>query len=63
MAESDDAQVQQTGLVGLVRHHVTLVLTLIPILLSGVRIFAVANGDRKLILIMLIFTLASHPHY
>ena len=46
MAESDDAQMQRTSLLGLVRTHVTLVLTLIPILLSGLRIFAVANGDR-----------------
>jgi hypothetical protein len=53
MAESDDAQVQRTGLVGLVRHHVTLVLTLIPILLSGLRIFAVANGDRPTLVTLL----------
>ena len=46
MAESDDAQMQRTSLLGLVRTHVTVVLTLIPILLSGLRIFAVANGDR-----------------
>src|SRR5215207_9892221 len=46
MAESDDAQMQRTSLLGLVRTHVTVVLTLIPILLSGLRIFALANGDR-----------------
>ena len=40
MAESDDAQVQRMSLSGLVRGHVTLVLTLMPILLSGLRIFA-----------------------
>lgn len=53
MAESDDAQVQRTGLLGLVRGHVTLVLTLIPILLSGLRIFAVANGDRPTLVTLL----------
>jgi hypothetical protein len=53
MAESDDAQVQRTSLLGLVRHHVTLVLTLIPILLSGLRIFAVANGDRPTLVTLL----------
>ena len=53
MAESDDAQVQRTSLVGLVRSHVTLVLTLIPILLSGLRIFAVANGDRPTLVTLL----------
>ena len=47
MAESDDLQVQRSSLLGLLRSHVTLVLTLIPILLSGLRIFAVANGDRS----------------
>jgi hypothetical protein len=46
MAASDDAQVERAGLLGLLRSHVTLVVTLIPILLSGLRIFAVANGDR-----------------
>jgi hypothetical protein len=53
MAESDDAQVQLTSLVGLVRNHVTLVLTLIPILLGGLRIFAVANGDRPTLVTLL----------
>jgi hypothetical protein len=53
MAESDDARVQQTSLLGLLRSHVTLVLTLIPILLSGLRIFAVANGDRATLLTLL----------
>ena len=53
MAESDDAQVQRTSLVGLVRSHVTLILTLIPILLSGLRIFAVANGDRPTLVTLL----------
>jgi hypothetical protein len=53
MAESDDAQVQQSGLLGLVRSHVTLVLTLIPVLLSGLRIFAVANGDRATLVTLL----------
>jgi hypothetical protein len=53
MAESDDAQVQRTSLLGLVRSHVTLVLTLIPILLSGLRIFAVANGDRPTLVTLL----------
>ncbi len=53
MAESDDARVQRTGLLGLVRSHVTLVLTLIPILLSGLRIFAVANGDRATLVTLL----------
>ena len=37
-AESDEARVQRTSLLGLLRSHVTLVLTLIPILLSGLRI-------------------------
>jgi hypothetical protein len=36
-----------------VRHHVTLVLTLIPILLSGLSIFAVANGDRPTLVTLL----------
>lgn len=53
MAESDDAQVQRTSMLGLVRSHVTLVLTLIPILLSGLRIFAVANGDRATLVTLL----------
>ena len=53
MAESDDAQVQRTSLLGLVRSHVTLVLTLIPILLSGLRIFAVASGDRPTLVTLL----------
>jgi hypothetical protein len=53
MAEPDDAQVQRTSLLGLVRHHVALVLTLIPILLSGLRIFAVANGDRPTLVTLL----------
>ena len=53
MAESDDAQVQRTSLLGLVRSHITLVLTLIPILLSGLRIFAVANGDRATLVTLL----------
>src|SRR5512133_2442071 len=53
MAESDDAQLQRTSLLGLVRNHVTLVLTLIPILLSGLRIFAVANGDRPTLVTLL----------
>jgi cytochrome b subunit of formate dehydrogenase len=53
MAESDDAQVQRTSPLGLVRNHVTLVLTLIPILLSGLRIFAVANGDRPTLVTLL----------
>ena len=53
MAESDDAQVQPMGLLGLVRSHITLVLTLIPILLSGLRIFAVANGDRPTLVTLL----------
>jgi hypothetical protein len=44
MAESDDAQVQRSSLLGLVRSHVTLVLTLIPVLLSGLRIFR--RGER-----------------
>ena len=60
MAESDDAQVQLTSLVGLVRNHVTLVLTLIPILLGGLRIFAVANGDRPT-LVTLLSTLNGIP--
>ena len=53
MAESDDAQVQRSSLLGLVRSHVTLVLTLIPVLLSGLRIFAVANGDRATLVTLL----------
>jgi hypothetical protein len=53
MAESDDAQVQRPSLLGLVRNHVALVLTLIPILLSGLRIFAVANGDRPTLVTLL----------
>jgi hypothetical protein len=44
---------QRTSLLGLVRTHVTLVLTLIPILLSGLRIFAVANGDRPTLVTLL----------
>ncbi|HEY6687952.1 MAG TPA: hypothetical protein VI094_17265 [Propionibacteriaceae bacterium] len=53
MAESSDAQVQRMSLLGLVRSHVTLVLTLIPVLLSGLRIFAVANGDRATLVTLL----------
>jgi hypothetical protein len=53
MAESDDAQVQRSSLLGLLRSHVTLVLTLIPVLLSGLRIFAVANGDRAKLVTLL----------
>lgn len=53
MAEADDAQVQRMSLLGLVRSHITLVLTLIPILLSGLRIFAVANGDRPTLVTLL----------
>jgi hypothetical protein len=53
MAESDDAQVQRSSLLGLLRSHVTLVLTLIPVLLSGLRIFAVANGDRATLVTLL----------
>jgi hypothetical protein len=53
MAESDDAQAQRTSLLELVRSHITLVLTLIPILLSGLRIFAVANGDRATLVTLL----------
>jgi hypothetical protein len=53
MAESDDLQVQRSSLLGLLRSHVTLVLTLIPILLSGLRIFAVANGDRATLVTLL----------
>jgi hypothetical protein len=53
MAESDDAQVPRMSLSGLVRGHVTLVLTLMPILLSGLRIFAVANGDRPTLVTLL----------
>jgi hypothetical protein len=53
MAESDDAQVQRTSPLGLVRSHVPLVLTLIPILLSGLRILAVANGDRPTLVTLL----------
>jgi hypothetical protein len=37
----------------MVRSHVTLVLTLIPILLSALRIFAVANGDRPTLVTLL----------
>ena len=46
MDESDDTSVQKTDLTGLVRNHFTLILTLIPIVLCAMRIFAVANGDR-----------------
>jgi len=53
MAESDEARVQWTSLLGLVRSHLTLVLTLIPILLSGLRLFAVANGDRATLVTLL----------
>ena len=52
MAEPDDAQVQRTSLLGLVRHHVTLVLTLIPILLSGLRISPWRTGIGRLVTLL-----------
>ncbi len=53
MDESDDTSVQKIDLTGLVRNHFTLILTLIPILLCAMRIFAVANGDRATLVTLL----------
>jgi hypothetical protein len=46
MAGSADARVEKTSPQRLLRSHLTLVLTLIPIVLSAMRFSAVANGDR-----------------
>jgi hypothetical protein len=46
MAGSADAGVEKTSPQRLLRSHLTLVLTLIPIVLSAMRFCAVANGDR-----------------
>ena len=46
MAGSADAGVEKTSPQRLLRSHLTLVLTLIPIVLSAMRFSAVANGDR-----------------
>jgi len=43
---SADAGVEKTSPQRLLRSHLTLVLTLIPIVLSAMRFSAVANGDR-----------------
>ena len=53
MAESEPAadRLPPTGLMGFVRSHLAFVLTLIPILLTAMRVGAVANGDRAMTLL------------
>ncbi|HEX3199043.1 MAG TPA: hypothetical protein VHR39_15955 [Propionibacteriaceae bacterium] len=54
MTEASDATRQTMSLRGFIGSHLTLVLTtLIPILLSGLRIFAVVNGDRATLVTLL----------
>jgi hypothetical protein len=55
MAESEAAagRLPPTGLMGFVRSHFAFVLTLIPILLTAMRVFAVANGDRATLVTLL----------
>lgn len=56
MGALDGAQAERAAVLDLLRSHITLLVTVIPVLLSGVRIFAVANGDRAT-LVTLISTL------
>jgi hypothetical protein len=46
-------QAERAGLLGLLRSHVTLIVSVVPILLSGMRIFAVADGDRATLVTLL----------
>ena len=56
MGASDGAPAERAAVLDLLRSHIPLLVTVIPLLLSGVRIFAVANGDRAT-LVTLISTL------
>ena len=55
MAESEPAadRLRPTGLMGFVRSHLAFVLTLIPILLTAMRVVPVANGDRATLVTLL----------
>lgn len=53
MAEANDSPPPPTTVLGLAQEHIGLVLTLIPVVLSILRVFAVANGDRATLVTLL----------
>ena len=53
MGAPDGAPAERAAMLDLLRSHIPLLVTLIPVLFSGVRIFEVANGDRATLVTLL----------